>query len=118
MSVALRGAFRQLSPDEFEPRSLGHANVEQRFPSWFHYLVSTVDVHNLHHCRERRYQDSNYTGLPPWDLLFGTFHHPDHHHPISFGIADGTVPRNFFLQLCFPFQAQWRRPVPSDGPAP
>ena len=96
--------------------SLGHANVEQRFPSWFHYLVSTVDVHNLHHCRERRYQDSNYTGLPLWDLLFGTFHHPDHHHPIAFGLADGTVPRNFFLQLWFPFQAQWRRPVPA-GPS-
>ena len=97
--------------------SMAHANVQQRFPSWFHYLVSTVDVHNLHHARERRYQDSNYTGLPLWDALFGTFHHPDRHHPVAFGIADGYVPRNFFLQLWFPFQAQWRRPVPAL-PAP
>jgi sterol desaturase/sphingolipid hydroxylase (fatty acid hydroxylase superfamily) len=95
--------------------SMGHANVEQRFPSWFHYLVSTVDVHNLHHCRERRYQDSNYTGMPLWDVLFGTFHHPDLHRPVAFGIADGYVPRNFFRQLWFPFEAQWRRPLPAEA---
>jgi sterol desaturase/sphingolipid hydroxylase (fatty acid hydroxylase superfamily) len=91
--------------------SIDHANVQQRFPSWFHYVVSTVDLHNLHHCRERKYQDSNYTGLPLWDVLFGTFHHPDRYRPVEFGLADGYVPRNFFRQLWFPFQAQWRRPV-------
>jgi sterol desaturase/sphingolipid hydroxylase (fatty acid hydroxylase superfamily) len=96
--------------------SMGHANVQQRFPSWFHTLVSTVDVHNLHHCRERRYQDGNYAGLPLWDLLFGTFHHPDRHRPLEFGIADGYVPRSFLRQLWFPFEAQWRRPVPPDPP--
>jgi sterol desaturase/sphingolipid hydroxylase (fatty acid hydroxylase superfamily) len=90
--------------------SLNHANVAQRFPSWFHYLVATVDLHNLHHCREREYQDSNYTGFPLWDVVFGTFQHPDRHRPVAFGIADGYVPRNFFRQLWFPFQAQWRAP--------
>jgi ornithine lipid hydroxylase len=91
--------------------SLDHANVAQRFPSWFHYVVSTVDLHNLHHARERKFQDSNYTGLPLWDVLFGTFHHPDEHRPTAFGIADDYVPRNFFAQLWFPFQAQWRPPM-------
>ena len=92
--------------------SINHANVAQRFPWWFHYLVSTVDLHNLHHSREREQHDSNYTGLPLWDVLFGTFKHPDRHRPPAFGIAGGYVPRNFFKQLWFPIQAQWRRPVP------
>ena len=91
--------------------SLAHANVQQRFPSWFHYLISTVDVHNLHHSSERRLQDSNYTGTPVWDVVFGTFNHPDHHHTAEFGIAEDYVPRNFFRQLCFPFQAQLGRPL-------
>jgi ornithine lipid hydroxylase len=90
--------------------SLAHANFEQRFPAWVHYLVSTVDVHNLHHARERRYHDSNYAGLPLWDVLFGTFHHPDRHRPAAFGIAGDYVPRNFFAQLWFPFRAQWGAP--------
>jgi sterol desaturase/sphingolipid hydroxylase (fatty acid hydroxylase superfamily) len=92
--------------------SINHANVAQRFPWWFHYVVSTVDLHNLHHSRERDQHDSNYTGFPLWDVVFGTFKHPDRHRPVAFGIAGGYVPRNFFRQLWFPFQAQWRRPVP------
>ena len=92
--------------------SINHANVAQRFPGWFHYLVSTVDLHNLHHSRERDQHDSNYTGFPLWDVLFGTFKHPDRHRPVAFGLAEGYVPRNFVRQLWFPFSAQWRRPAP------
>jgi sterol desaturase/sphingolipid hydroxylase (fatty acid hydroxylase superfamily) len=90
--------------------SLDHANVAQRFPSWFHYVVSTVDLHNIHHSRERSVHDSNYTGFPLWDVLFGTFIHPDRCRPVEFGNVD-YVPRNFFRQLWFPFQAQWRKPA-------
>jgi len=90
--------------------SLDHANVAQRFPWWFHYVVSTVDLHNIHHSRERRVHDSNYTGFPLWDVLFGTFIHPGRCRPVEFGNVD-YVPRNFFRQLWFPFQAQWRKPA-------
>jgi sterol desaturase/sphingolipid hydroxylase (fatty acid hydroxylase superfamily) len=95
--------------------SLAHANLQQRFPSWFHYVISTVDVHNLHHARERRYQDSNYTGMPIWDVLFGTFNHPDRCSAGEFGLRDAVVPRNFFAQLWFPFRAQVRTPLPLEA---
>jgi sterol desaturase/sphingolipid hydroxylase (fatty acid hydroxylase superfamily) len=91
--------------------SLGHANTQQRFPSWFHYVMSNVDLHNLHHSRDRRYQDSNYTGTPIWDVLFGTFSHPDRCRSEEFGLADPYMPRNFFAQLWFPFRAQVAAPV-------
>jgi len=97
--------------------SLGHANTQQRFPSWFHYLVSTVDLHNLHHSSERRYQDSNYTGTPIWDVLFGTFNHPERCKSETFGIADGYVPRGFFSQLWFPFRAQVTAPTSLESEA-
>lgn len=97
--------------------SMGHANTQQRFPSWFHYLVSTVDLHNLHHSSERRYQDSNYTGTPIWDVLFGTFNHPDRSDPGTFGLADRYVPRGFFSQLWFPFRAQVQAPNTPSVPA-
>jgi len=49
--------------------------------------------------------------FPLWDVLFGTFNHPDDYRPAEFGSAERYVPRNFFRQLWFPFQAQWRRPA-------
>jgi len=94
--------------------SMGHANFPQRFPSWFHYVMSNVRLHNLHHARERRYQDSNYSGLPIWDVLFGTFSHPDRCDARDFGLADRYMPRNFFLQLWFPFKAQVAPPMGTD----
>jgi len=96
--------------------SMGHANVAQRFPSWFHYLISTVDVHNIHHAASRRLHDSNYSGLPIWDVIFGTFHHPDTVSYSELGISEDYVPRNFFAQLWFPFAAQMRPPEASVEP--
>jgi len=93
--------------------SLAHANVPQRFPGWFHYLVSNVRLHNLHHSRQRRYQDSNYAGVPVWDVLFGTFNHPDRSRSERFGLAGDYMPRNFFAQLWFPFRAQASVPAPA-----
>ena len=94
--------------------SMGHANTQQRFPSCFHYLFSTVDLHNLHHSSERRYHDSNYSGTPIWDILFGTFRHPDRCHSETFGIAERYVPRGFFSQLWFPFRAQVTAPQATE----
>lgn len=36
-----------------------HANIHQRCPGWFHYVMGTVHLHNLHHAQDRKYQDSN-----------------------------------------------------------
>jgi len=49
-----------------------HANI--RTPRWLGYLVQRPESHAIHHARglHRR----NYSDLPVWDLLFGTFHNP------------------------------------------
>ena len=49
-----------------------HANI--RTPHWLGYVVQRPESHNLHHARGvHRY---NYSDLPVWDMLFGTFRNP------------------------------------------
>jgi sterol desaturase/sphingolipid hydroxylase (fatty acid hydroxylase superfamily) len=91
--------------------NLVHSNVDQRFPSWAHYFLPTVQLHNLHHATQREYQDSNYSGSTPlWDVLFGTFNHPDRSKLGEMGIENSPVPSGFLAQVWFPFRAQ--------GPSP
>ncbi len=85
--------------------NLAHSNLDQRFPSFAHYLVQTPQVHAVHHAQDRRLQDSNYTGpCALWDLVFGTFRHPDLNPVVSLGIAQSPVPPGFVAQLLFPFR--------------
>ena len=87
-----------------------HANIHQRFPPWFHYVLGTVQLHNLHHAKDRKYQDSNYSGsVPLWDIVFGTFNHPHRSDLGDLGLTESQsqVPRNFFQQVIFPFKAQF-----------
>jgi sterol desaturase/sphingolipid hydroxylase (fatty acid hydroxylase superfamily) len=92
--------------------NLVHSNIDQRFPGWAHYFVPTVQLHNLHHAQDRRYQDSNYSGSSAiWDVLFGTFSHPDRSPLGPLGIEKSPMPRGFLAQLVFPFRAQLRAPV-------
>lgn len=91
--------------------NLSHSNIHQRFPSWFHYLLGTVHLHNLHHAVDRKYQDSNYCGsIPLWDILFRTFNHPDKSILGEMGLQDNPVPPRFIDQLLFPFRAQVSAP--------
>jgi len=61
-----------------------------RTPRWLGYLIQRPESHSVHHGRGiHRY---NYSDLPLWDLLFGTFRNPDrfqHHH----GFYDGASAR-------------------------
>ncbi|MEJ2326335.1 MAG: sterol desaturase family protein [Chromatiaceae bacterium] len=49
-----------------------HANVHT--PRWLGYLVQRPESHSLHH--ERGVHGRNYTDLPLFDILFGTFANP------------------------------------------
>jgi sterol desaturase/sphingolipid hydroxylase (fatty acid hydroxylase superfamily) len=87
--------------------NLVHSNVDQRFPSWGHYFLPTVQLHNLHHAVDRRHQDSNYSGETPiWDALFGTLSHPERCELGELGIERSPVPARFPDQVLFPFRAQ------------
>ncbi len=85
-----------------------HSNIHQRFPAWFHYVLGTVQLHNLHHAKDRKYQDSNYSGsVPLWDILFRTFNHPDRSELGELGMEQSTIPKSFFKQVLYPFRAQF-----------
>ena len=85
--------------------NLAHCNLDQRFPSAFHYFVPTVQLHYIHHAEPRSLHDSNYGGVTPlWDIVFGTYKHPDRHPVERTGLANSPVPRGFLAQVAHPFQ--------------
>lgn len=50
-----------------------HMNV--RTPRWLGYVFQRPEMHRVHHQLGRHYD--NFSDLPLWDMLFGTFHNPD-----------------------------------------
>lgn len=88
--------------------NLAHSNVDQRFPHWFHYIVRTADVHHIHHSDDGKLQNSNFGGLPIWDVVFRTYRHPSDTPVTTTGLDGDPVPKGFFAQLLFPFVAPFR----------
>ena len=67
-----------------------HANI--RTPRWLGYIVQRPESHGVHHGRGvHRY---NYSDLPLWDLVFGTFRNPGAREtPVSAGFYRGGSAR-------------------------
>jgi sterol desaturase/sphingolipid hydroxylase (fatty acid hydroxylase superfamily) len=63
-----------------------HANI--RTPRWLGYLIQRPESHGVHHGRGiHRY---NYSDLPLWDMVFGTFRNPDRREtPVAAGFYHG-----------------------------
>lgn len=49
-----------------------HTNI--RTPHWLGYFLQRPESHSCHH--ERGVHARNYSDLPLWDMVFGTFHNP------------------------------------------
>ena len=49
-----------------------HTNI--RTPQWLGYFIQRPESHSCHH--ERGVHARNYSDLPFWDIVFGTFHNP------------------------------------------
>ena len=49
-----------------------HANI--RTPQWLGWIVQRPESHSIHH--ERGVHRFNYSDLPLWDIVFGTFRNP------------------------------------------
>jgi len=49
-----------------------HANI--RTPHWLGYIIARPESHALHH--QRGVHRYNYSDLPLWDIVFGTFRNP------------------------------------------
>ncbi|MBD8524990.1 sterol desaturase family protein [Pseudomarimonas arenosa] len=62
-----------------------HWNV--RTPYWLGFIFQRPEMHRRHHARD--WHRSNYSDLPIWDLLFGTFDNP-RATPPACGFANGA----------------------------
>lgn len=49
-------------------------HVNLRTPHWLGYVIQRPESHACHH--ERGVHARNYSDLPLWDMVFGTFHNP------------------------------------------
>jgi len=54
---------------------LEHANIRLfRVDRWLRLLIVTPNMHKVHHSRDQRETDSNYSNIfSLWDRLFGTY---------------------------------------------
>lgn len=65
-----------------------HANVKT--PHWLGYVVQRPESHTIHHARG--VHAYNYSDLPLWDILFGTFKNP-RDYELETGFYDGASER-------------------------
>lgn len=66
-----------------------HANIST--PHWLGYLVQRPESHNIHHGRGiHRY---NYSDLPLWDMVFGTYRNPRTLDDVTCGFYKGASRR-------------------------
>ena len=89
--------------------NLSHSNLDQRFWKPIHWLVPTVELHNIHHAVERSQHDTN-LGIPLFDLAFGTYTAPTAGVRPEIGVANPRVPTTIKGQIAFPVR-QWRESV-------
>jgi sterol desaturase/sphingolipid hydroxylase (fatty acid hydroxylase superfamily) len=66
LAAALVGVFVAITS------TFQHSNIHT--PRWLGYLVQRPESHCLHH--EYKIHGRNYSDLPLWDMLFGTFANP------------------------------------------
>lgn len=80
--------------------NLSHSNLNVKLPDFLHWVLVTPEVHHIHHAKESYLCDSNYGGFTTiYDILFGTFYHPNRVGTYSYGIVDDFYSKNFFIQL-------------------
>jgi sterol desaturase/sphingolipid hydroxylase (fatty acid hydroxylase superfamily) len=65
-----------------------HANI--RTPRWLGYIIQRPESHAAHH--ERGVHAYNYSDLPLWDIVFGTFKNPERFEGQN-GFYDGASAR-------------------------
>jgi ornithine lipid hydroxylase len=88
-----------------------HWNVETRFPRFMHLILTTPQVHWLHHAKEISVGSSNYGSFTLlFDHLFGTYRDPMKQPIPDVGIDYDPIPKNLFGQIVAPFIWPWLAP--------
>jgi len=78
-----------------------HANI--RTPCWLGYIIQRPESHTVHHARG--IHKHNYSDLPIYDILFGTFHNPKgYEHETGFyqGASDKIADMLLFRDISQP----------------
>lgn len=66
-----------------------HANIET--PRWLGYFIQRPESHRIHHARG--VHAYNYSDLPLWDMVFGTFKNPQSVDDVKAGFYRGASAR-------------------------
>ncbi len=87
-----------------------HANIGT--PHWLGFLIQRPESHNLHHARDFKWE--NYSDLPMWDMIFGTFRNPKVDEAPACGFYEGASTR---IPEMLMGRDVTRPPQVSSGPA-
>jgi sterol desaturase/sphingolipid hydroxylase (fatty acid hydroxylase superfamily) len=94
-----------------------HANI--KLPQWLDtaitFVFSSPDMHKVHHSRDPRYTDTNYTNIfSIWDRLFGTFTPARHGRDVDYGLEGFDAPghQSTIGLLALPLRASRRTTRP------
>jgi ornithine lipid hydroxylase len=95
---------------------LTHCNIDMPC-GLFNYVLNTPEQHRWHHSRNQPETDTNYgEATMLWDLMLGTFLHPDRRPPRDVGV-DVPVSTRLIQQLVQPLTPAGHRPGQSTIPA-
>lgn len=79
-------------------------------------IFASPTFHRWHHTHSNEGGNKNFSNIfALWDVLFGSYYLPAERRPEVFGLDDGRMPENFWVQLAAPFRSQ---PLLRDEPVP
>lgn len=82
---------------------VAHANIRFCLPPVMHRLVTTPELHRIHHAINPGPGNTNFAVvLPVWDMLFSTYSHPASVQVDSTGITNDPIPRKLVEELKSP----------------
>jgi ornithine lipid hydroxylase len=80
-----------------------HCNVEMK-DRWISWIFNTPTLHRWHHSPRLDEGNMNYgETVMIWDIIFGTFYHPNRRPATDIGLNSGEMPKSFRAQLKWPF---------------
>ena len=81
-----------------------HCNIRLKF-GLANYVISSAQLHRWHHSKIASESNNNYgNNLIVWDLLFGSYLHPNSDRPTTLGIIESPYPNSFVRQFMHPFR--------------
>lgn len=90
-----------------------HANIDLKYPRPLRYILASPHFHRWHHATDKSAYDKNFCGmLSLYDVLFGTYHHPDDGLPRAYGLSpkeQAAYPARFLAQVAYPFKRIFKR---------